>query len=76
MKPIDLQLFTNLNQQNRTMELKELILSEQEKRKLTNKQMAELLEVDNATYWRFKTGQTNNFRDIQKIINILGIKFA
>ena len=39
------------------MELKELILAEQEKRKLTNKQMAELLEVNNATYWRFKTGQ-------------------
>ena len=58
------------------MELKELIISEQEKRKLTNKQMAELLEVDNATYWRFKTGLTNNFRDIQKIINILGLKFA
>ena len=58
------------------MELKELILAEQEKRKLTNKQMAELLEVDNTTYWRYKTGQTNNFRDIQKIINILGLKFA
>ena len=58
------------------MELKELILAEQEKRKLTNKQMAELLEVDNTTYWRFKTGKTNNLRDIQKIINILGLKFA
>ena len=58
------------------MELKELILSEQKKRKLSNKQMAELLEVDNATYWRYKKGLTNNLRDIQKIINILGLKFA
>ena len=58
------------------MELNEIILDKQKERKLTNKQMAELLEVDNATYWRFKTGQTNNFRDIQKIINILGLKFA
>jgi len=58
------------------MKLKELILDEQKKRKLSNKQMAELLEVDNATYWRFKTGRTNNLRDTQKIINILGVKFA
>ena len=58
------------------MKLKELILDEQKKRKLSNKQMAELLEVDNATYWRFKTGRTNNLRDTQKIINILGLKFA
>lgn len=58
------------------MKLKELILAEQEKRKLTNKQMAELLDVDSATYWRFKTGQTNNFRDTQKIIEKLGLKFA
>ena len=65
-----------INKGGNRMELKELILAEQEKRKLSNKQMAELLEVDNATYWRFKTGQTNNLRDIQKIINILGIKFA
>lgn len=58
------------------MELKELILDEQKKRKLSNKQMAELLEVDNVTYWRFKTGQTDNLRDTQKIINILDLKFA
>ncbi len=58
------------------MKLKELILDEQKKRKLTNKQMADLLEVDNATYWRYKKGLTNNLRDIQKIINILGLKFA
>lgn len=58
------------------MELKQRILEEQEKRKLTNKQMAELLEVDNVTYWRFKTGKTNNLRDTQKIIEKLGLKFA
>ena len=58
------------------MKLKELILAEQEKRKLSNKQMAELLEVDNATYWRFKTGRTKNLRDTQKIIDILIAKFA
>ena len=58
------------------MELKELILSEQEKRKLTNKQMAVLLEVDNTTYWRYKKGLTNNLRDTQKIIEKLEIKFA
>lgn len=58
------------------MELKKLILDKQKKRKLTNKQMAELLEVDNATYWRFKTGRTKNLRDTQKIIDILIAKFA
>lgn len=58
------------------MKLKELILAEQEKRKLTNKQMAELLDVDSATYWRFKTGKTNNLRDTQKIVEKLGLKFA
>lgn len=58
------------------MKLKELILAEQEKRKLTNKQMSELLDVDSVTYWRFKTGKTNNLRDTQKIIEKLGLKFA
>ena len=58
------------------MEFKELILNEQKKRKLSNKQMAELLEVDNATYWRYKKGLTNNLRDTQKIIEKLEIKFA
>ena len=58
------------------MKLKELILDKQKERKLTNKQMAELLEVDNATYWRFKTGRTKNLRDTQKIIDILIAKFA
>ena len=58
------------------MDIKELILTEQKKRNLTNKQMAELLEMDNATYWRYKTGITKNLRDTQKIINILGVKFA
>ena len=58
------------------MELRERILDEQVKRKLSNKQMAELLEVDNATYWRFKTGRTKNLRDTQKIMQKLGIKFA
>jgi transcriptional regulator with XRE-family HTH domain len=58
------------------MELKERILAEQVKRKLTNKQMAELLGVDNATYWRYKKGLTNNLRDTQKIIQKLEIKFA
>ena len=58
------------------MELKELILNEQKKRKLSNKQMAELLEVDNTTYWRYKKGLTNNLRDTQKIIEKLEIKFA
>ena len=58
------------------MELKEIILDKQKERKLTNKQMAELLEVDNATYWRFKTGRTKNLRDTQKIIDILIAKFA
>lgn len=58
------------------MELKELILSEQEKRKLSNKQMAELLEVDNTTYWRYKKGLTSNLRDTEKIIEKLEIKFA
>jgi len=58
------------------MELKQRILEEQVKRNLSNKQMAELLEVDNATYWRFKTGRTKNLRDTQKIMQKLGIKFA
>ncbi len=58
------------------MELRERILEEQVKRNLSNKQMAELLEVDNATYWRFKTGRTKNLRDTQKIMQKLGIKFA
>ena len=58
------------------MELKELILNEQKKRKLSNKQMAELLEVDNTTYWRYKKGLTKNLRDTQKIIEKLEIKFA
>ena len=58
------------------MKLKELILDEQKKRKLSNKQMAELLEVDNTTYWRYKKGLTNNLRDTQKIIEKLEIKFA
>ena len=58
------------------MELKEIILDKQKERKLTNKQMAELLEVDNSTYWRFKTGRTKNLRDTQKIIDILIAKFA
>jgi transcriptional regulator with XRE-family HTH domain len=40
------------------MEFKEIILAEQKERKLTNKQMAELLGVDNATYWRYKKGLT------------------
>ena len=58
------------------MEFKELILTEQKKRKLSNKQMAELLEVSNTTYWRYKKGFTDNLRDTQKIIEKLGIKFA
>ena len=58
------------------MKLKELILDEQKKRKLSNKQMAELLEVNNTTYWRYKKGFTDNLRDTQKIIEKLGIKFA
>ena len=58
------------------MKLKELILDEQKKRKLSNKQMSELLEVNNTTYWRYKKGFTDNLRDTQKIIEKLGIKFA
>jgi transcriptional regulator with XRE-family HTH domain len=58
------------------MEFKQRILAEQEKRKLSNKQMAELLGVDNATYWRYKKGLTNNLRNTQKIIEKLEIKFA
>jgi transcriptional regulator with XRE-family HTH domain len=58
------------------MEFKEIILDKQKERKLTNKQMAELLEVDNVTYWRYKTGRTKNLRDTQKIIDILIAKFA
>ncbi len=58
------------------MELRERILDEQVKRKLSNKQMAELLEVNNTTYWRYKKGLTENLRDTQKIIDKLGIKFA
>ena len=58
------------------MELKQRILEEQIKRNLSNKQMAELLEINNTTYWRYKNGFTENLRDTQKIIEKLGIKFA
>ena len=65
-----------INKRGRKMELKQRILDEQVKRKLSNKQMAELLEVNNTTYWRYKKGFTDNLRDTQKIIEKLGIKFA
>ena len=58
------------------MELRKRILDEQVKRKLSNKQMAELLEVNNTTYWRYKKGFTDNLRDTQKIMEKLGIEFA
>jgi hypothetical protein len=70
------QIKRTINKGGNRMEFKQRILAEQEKRKLSNKQMAELLGVDNATYWRYKKGLTNNLRDTQKIIQKLEIKFA